>query len=213
MILKIILFTIILTVTLNPAQALEISIDSPKEVIQGEEFQVKIDSSSTESLDVKIFVHRHTKEFSEIFYDEKWKSPFHYLLGFFPDQKEYLLKAHFLGETKICARLRKSTTSNFVEACNQITVLAQDAQEPSEDSPEAQSPSTETKNKPPTQTQEITSIVLEEPVPAPEKIVLSSKTDEPKQITTKQGKTRSWITYSFAGFLIIIIILLALRRL
>jgi len=44
-----------------------------------------------------------------------------------------------------------------------------------------------------------------------EKIVLNPSSNSP--VTTKQGKTRLWIVYAFTAFTIIIIILMALRKL
>ncbi len=57
-----------------------------------------------------------------------------------------------------------------------------------------------------------TSTLKKTPLAYEEKIVLNSKNHD-KTETTKEGKTRIGIIYAFAGFLVVIIILLALRKL
>src|SRR3989344_4590866 len=82
---------------ISGVSALNFSLSSPDKVTQGKEFSVKIIPQETAdgTYDVKIFVHKHTKEFSEIFYENVWKSPFNYLKGVFPATNEFKLKSNY----------------------------------------------------------------------------------------------------------------------
>ena len=72
------------------SSALEISIDSPNSVEVGERFYVSIDADTTETNDVKIFVHDSSDDkitqneyISEIYGDE-WQSSWNYIKEVFP---------------------------------------------------------------------------------------------------------------------------------
>ena len=100
----------------------EFEISYPQSVDSGEEFEVTIKTNSTEKQDVKIFVHDDKKEFSEILVQGIWKSTMYYLKEVLPETKEFNLRAHYSGETKICARLRASGGSSYEEVCKNIEV-------------------------------------------------------------------------------------------
>ena len=107
---KLMVISLILILFLTLTSSLEFNLDSPESVTLNEEFTTTInaDISEDETYDIKIFVHKATKEFSEIYDGTIWKSPHFYLESKFPEQKDFKIISHFEGETKICARLRKS---------------------------------------------------------------------------------------------------------
>ena len=114
------LFLFIFLVSLTTA--IEFTIESPSFIEKDSEFNVKINSAETAEHDVKIFVYKDTKEFSEIFVDDKWKSTHNYILSAFPSKKSFKLISHYAGNTKVCARLRESGKSPFKEVCNDIEI-------------------------------------------------------------------------------------------
>ena len=112
----------IFTLFINQAYAIEFDISSPEEVLKNTEFSISIISDETsEKYDVKVYVNQYKKEFSEIFYHDKWQSPFNYLPMVFPDTKDFKIISHVPAETKICTRLRSSSGKSF-EKCKPIIV-------------------------------------------------------------------------------------------
>ncbi|MFH1425716.1 MAG: hypothetical protein ABIG28_03270 [archaeon] len=211
--------------------ALEISLESPAEVEINEEFTVKIDSDSTGISDVKIFVHKSedteikADEYISEIYKDDWANPWYYIKRAFPDEKEYQIRViESLGERTICARLRESETNSIYTECKPITIVGEETdtnQEEDEDQhEEAEEKNNEEENPSSDSPKETTNQPTPQPLssnnPTNEKIILNSNppTDNPKQtITTKQGKTRIALIYNFTGLCVVIIVLLALRKL
>lgn len=233
----------IITILLIPlSTALNFTLNSPEKVFKEAEFLVTIIPQETAngSYDVKIFVHWHTKEFSEIFYNNQWKSPFNFLKEVFPSQTEFKLKSHYVGETKICAKLRNSErTSDLTEVCNNITVESSQENENVSNNNESNNENnnenrtndkpkkenTEKQNK--TETNEENNYELlnlqnsqsiNKNPQKNEKIILNPKeiantSENEKASSTKQEKIRLGIIYGFTFFCVVVIIFLALRKL
>ncbi len=118
-------FTIVsLFLFISQARAIEFDIILPEEITQDSPFNVKISSQeSAENYDVKIFVDTHTKEFSEIFYNEKWQSPLRYLNDAYPNENTFKLISHVSGQREIIVRLRDSK-EKISEKSLQVEILA-----------------------------------------------------------------------------------------
>lgn len=211
-------FLLLFILLLPLTSALEFSLISPKEANLNEEFSVSIEIDSQETYDVKIYVTDDVKAFSEIYNGNEWKSTHYYLLSALPEQEEFKLLAHQEGETKICAKLRKQGSTPTEEKCNDIKIIQA---EKTKETPKEETLKEESPNPEKTQTTNQESLVkqnlkIEEPR-QPEKIILSSPIEslkeEPQTYRTKQEKTRLGIIYGFSIFTIIIIVLLALRKL
>jgi len=209
------------------ASALQITLNSPESVELNGEFEVSIEVDSSDIFDIKIFVHKsddqsiaRSEYISEI-YNDQWSDPWYYIKASFPEQKGYQVKViESQGEREICARFRKTDTQSTYTECNSITIL-----ETNLDNEEAESDE-ETEEEIEEESKEIESQV-ESPIikvdsleiisdNETEKIILNSpgkEIENEKTISTKLEKKRQWILYSFTGLCIIIIILLALRRL
>ncbi len=71
------------------AKALDFNFDYPNSVIQDEEFSLNLDANEDNEYDVKIFIHKDSKEYSEILSGEEWKSPKYYLISAYPENKEF----------------------------------------------------------------------------------------------------------------------------
>src|SRR3989344_2344507 len=124
MVIKKALLLALFLIFIPSASASNLTLISPSEVNLNSEFSVSIDLPSEETYDVKIFVHEAAREFSEIFNGAEWMSPHFYIVGAFPEKKEFSIISHYFGETNICARLRKASQhSNIVETCNPIKIL------------------------------------------------------------------------------------------
>lgn len=198
--------------------SIEFSFISPETVNVEEEFSIEIISQESGNYDVKAFVHEHTKQHSEIFHAEAWKSPFNYISSAFPSQKEFKLKSHFVGETRICVRLRETGTSNFVEKCNELEVLSSENPSSSEEILSGAENSNQELKK---DVEQIDPSVTSQYLSAgqklePDKIVLNTpKLDEveTEDSEVKKEKTRKWINYSFLSLLLLILILLILKKL
>lgn len=188
---------------INFVSALDFDVISPEEVTAEEEFSFEIILETEEIYDVKAYVHEHNKDACEILSGEEWKSPYYYLKEAFPEKTEFSLLPHYAGETQICVKLRKSGGSSFDEVCNDITVLPAE-EESSDDETTEEEPNIETKIK-----TNNTNLNQEENY---RKITLNRKTED-QTFTTKTDKLRTATIYSFLVFCVLIIILLALRRL
>ena len=190
----------------SSASANEFIFESPSEVVLGQPFNVSIDSNTEINYDVKIFVHEHTKEFSEIFYENTWRSPFSYINGAYPLNKKFQLRSHHLGESLIYLRLRESGTSGFdIELINSIKTI--------------ESPNIYEDNLPEA-TQSLNSQYFSDENPPKqntEPIFLNSlnETGHPEivSIVTREEKTRITMLLAFTITTIIIIILISLRKL
>ncbi|MFH1290900.1 MAG: hypothetical protein ABIH92_05870 [Nanoarchaeota archaeon] len=179
-----------------------LSLDSPGSVNLNEIFFVSIseDKTSNENYDVKIYVHNsqdksilRSEYISEV-YKGEWQDSWYYLLKSYPNEKTYEIKVtNSPGNREICLKLRKSSSGdgNALETCNKILVLSSENSEPVMQK-------------------------LSYPNQETDKIVLNSKTGNeeiPTTSQTKQEKKRLAIIYGFLAFCIVLIILLALKRL
>lgn len=220
--------------------ALELS--SPISVIMNEEFNVQISDNSTDTQDVKIFVENSSSKIISQTYNENiWKSSFYFVPTAFPEQKEFKIKIKQIGEWEICVKLRENKISSK-PLCNPIIVEGAEVNEPTNDIPPQQTPqqSTSQSQEPSNNTEEqekLETIVVQtettsdfkpkklqtqnltnkKPQEEKELIVLNSKPevkeDTSTTFTSKEEKTRGSIIYFFAGFCVLIIILLSLRKL
>jgi hypothetical protein len=197
--------------------AIEFTFTSPNSVNLDETFTTLIESSETEIHDVKIFIlDKDKKILSEIF-SEDWKNPYYYLKSSYPNQTEYKIKSLEAGTHQICARLRQTGKSSFSEMCNEIEIKNV------EDKIEKESFQNETKNilfekeVPPIvnntksiQPRQITQSIN---YPTNEKLILKPNIQISSEFTSKKQNLRNAILYSFTAFTVLIIILLALRKL
>jgi hypothetical protein len=229
--------SILLVFSIHLTQAAELTLDSPDSVEINEEFKVSINLNLLESeeYDVKIFIHDSDDEkisreeyISEI-YDGGWKDSYYYIKGSFPASKEYEIRATSSpGDRIICLRLRKSSSedSGFEQICKPIEITAskESSKTKTEDSEEKSTASGSDEKQSLDQPQAIATTenqqfdsLTEERVSVNEKIVLNAKTENAKQTTetfsTKQDKIKRGIIYSFVIFCVVIITLLALKKL
>lgn len=219
------MFLVLVTaISLSQANAIEVALDSPEKVDVEEEFTVEISTDTQETSDVKIFVHNSEDDkisreeyLSEIFDegDESWKDSYFYVQEAFPENSKFDIRVlRSPGDATICLRLRNSASKNgFEQVCNPIEILE------SEDAKKEES----TKKASPTKQEQTTQTVQQLPLQQPiqqaqetsEKITLNAN-PSPKQtsvIETKESQKTKIIIYSFGSFCILLIVLLALRRL
>src|SRR3989344_4662085 len=103
--------------------AAEFQFDSPKEAELKTSFSVTLESDSSETSDVKIFIQdTDSKTISQTYTDGNWKSSYYYLKSVFPGKKEFEIQALKSGSFSLCARLRPTGKSSFSEKCNPITI-------------------------------------------------------------------------------------------
>lgn len=212
------------------AASLEIDLEFPDEVEIDEEFTVEISADSDEEYDVKIFVHESDSDeidrddyVSEIYDegDESWEDSWYYLKNTFPDQEEYELRIFDgEGDLEICVRLRESSDrdAGFEQECDLIEVFEAETDEDenkrgSEESRDGPRIWRNTQEEEPRET-ELETEALSQPQ---EKIILNKnppkKEQEKEKIITPEGNKRNILIYSFTGFCILVIVLLALRKL
>lgn len=243
-------FLILFLISLS--SAIDFTLESPAIADKEEEFEVKIISQEYLPHDVKIFVYKDTKEFSEILVDKEWKSTRYYIISSFPEQKEYKLISHYAGKTKLCARLRETGKSSFLEVCKDIEIkensspnsnTIQQVQSNSEDEAEEQDieEKDDDKDKDENEREDEDDNEKEEGKLENNLVNLNNSNSNIKKIsstnnimndnyenkkivltknktaqvfyTTKDGKKPLLLIFSFTTFTIIIIILLALRKL
>ena len=197
------------------ALALEINLTSPDSVSLNEEFEVSITADTLETHDVKIYVEdENSKTISQILNGNEWKSSYYYIKAAFPENKEFKLKVTKQGIWDICLRIRKDGTSSPV--CNTITVLSSSTEEKQEIKEQLAEKTKEPEN---TTIQSLSNPIIPlEETAENTRIVLNSKPSDSqikKQevFTTKKERTRLAIIYGFSVFSVVIIILLALRKL
>jgi hypothetical protein len=211
---------------LHYATALELDFTAPGSVKQNEEFTVSINLETQEKYDVKIFVHNSEDEkierdeyLSEI-EDDGWKDSWFYLKETFPDKKEYSLRVlRETGDKTLCVRLRKSGADSFDTLCKNISVSyseedeeVQDSNNDEENEQEISEGQIETKSN---IEENISVKTVSQPVAKEEKLFLNTKKtiEEPKILVTKQQSIRNGIVYSFLLICIVIIVLMALKKL
>ena len=222
----------------NSSAALGLILDSPDETEVNEEFTVSIDADASETHDVKIFVHdseggtvTRDEYTSEILNGEEWADPWFYLLGAFPGKKSYKIKVvkDVLGWQNICVKLRNAETEKIFTTCNEIEIIAKESKQEETEKQEEQEEAENQEEEEPTKEIESDSQepVFEQEVPEEEKLLAGGSQQEEKiilapklgeeepfpEISTKDEKVRTWITYFFIGLCVFIIVLLALRKL
>ena len=214
---------------MSVTSALEISLDFPDSVNLNEEFTVTINADTSETHDVKIFVHSspdakiESSEYISEIYNSNWKNPWYYLKETFPDKKDYQIKVTKFSQTaEICVRLRKTGTNDFGAQCKPIIIKesnqVNEQQEKSSTSSTKESADINNKDKITEQDNEKS--VFDSAATSSNndnKIIINSPTSKQettqKIFITKQEKIRLGVVYIFTVFCLIIIILLVLRRL
>ena len=224
-----IISSLFLFTSFSSAQSL--TFNYPNEVSINEEFSVVLDTSITETSDVKIFVHDSEDEsvsrgeyISEIF-NSGWKDSWNYLNAVFPEQKEYKIRVtESPGARKICARLRKTGAKSLTTFCQDITVIATEKPKSSDEDEEESSPLSSSSNRASNKKETILPInTSSEEIPKQQalsfqndKIVLNSQSissGQKEEFVTKHEKIRKGIVYGFVGLLVVIVILFSLKRL
>ena len=208
--------------SLSFSSALTFQLNSPQNATLNVSFSVSLSAETTDIYDVKIFIYKDSRTFSEIFNGSSWLNSYKYLLSKFPQTKDFQVVSHFAGDTTICARLRKSgASSSSGDACNPIKIIAQSIENstPPENKSEVQVEQEENITKPSpkieadfipekSQVAQVSSASQE-----PEKIILNSAPKSSGLFVSQQEKIRLYAVYAFAALATIIIILFALKKL
>ena len=225
------------------ASAIEFSLISPQDVTEDEEFDVSIIAQTAETYDVKIFVTNTVGQYkrgnivSDIYYDGQWKDPWFYLDSVFPQQ--YLFKnrvINFSGESEICAQLKLDASKSYDgRMCNSINVISSGNQnngnnpQNNEETPEEEEDSendsgndltdnvsSQTSQNSLVNTSIGNSVALTDDGQKPKKIILgsSSKSEDKSDVErTKSYDTRTGVIYFFIGLCVLLVVLMALRKL
>lgn len=219
--------------------SLDFQLISPIQANENESFEVSIIANTSDTYDVKIFVTNDSKEFSEIYDGSAWKSTYYYLKSVFPQTSNFQMKAHSVGDTVVCSRLRKSGASSYTEVCNNVKINqviqaeSQSSTSNSSSSTSNQTASTgsstanssqnnsiisnssNTKSNAQEQKSQTNSQAESSEKSSDSKIVLNSQAikESSSAFTTGDGKIGIWITYSFTMLCVVIIIFLILKKL
>ncbi|MDO8459744.1 MAG: hypothetical protein Q7S74_01410 [Nanoarchaeota archaeon] len=182
------------------ASAINFDFSSPESVKPNQNFSVKIipNGSFKGVYDVKIFVNKPTKEYSEIYTESGWKSTANYLREVFPGQAEFILIAHIPAKTNVCVRLRDSSNDKINEICKSILVTTNVS--PTSN----QIPNSNISTQYPNNSSPLTGKITLNPEKAP---------NTQNTVTTTQEQIRKWIPYVFGFICLLIIIFLVLRKL
>lgn len=206
--------------------SLNFTFSSPSEAETNQEFTITLDAdNSSDVYDLKAFVYDDSREYCEIYDISKssWENPYYYLKAVFPAQKEFKLKAYRVGESKICARLRKTSSSSYTEVCKTIVIKQSKSDSPNNSPTSSQSSDDEepedSEETPPDRNFTQPTSVQESSSSAPsnipeDKIVLSSKKRpslNSEAFVTKSEKIRIAAVYGFTIICVAIIIFLAMR--
>lgn len=228
------LTVISLLLLISTVSALDFQISSPSSANLNEQFTVSLTADTLEIYDVKIFVQDINKDLLSEIYNDGWKSSFYYLKSVFPKQTKFEIKiTKSSDKAEICARLRKSGKTSFDEKCNDIKIefneelqsnltnnppekeINNKKEEIEED--EAKKENSQVIDYP--EEENLSQLSLSEKTNIQkEKIILKTNNEikystQNTKFKTTQYYIRNTIIYSFAGLCIIIIILLALKRL
>ncbi|MEM4259506.1 MAG: hypothetical protein QXS38_01970 [Candidatus Pacearchaeota archaeon] len=203
------------------ANSLDFTISYPEEVSINDSFSVIISAQTSDNYDVKIFVQdlSTSKIISEI-YNEGWKNPFYYIKSAFPQKSEFPIRViSDANEPQLCARMRKTGFSSYSEKCGAIKIKKQGVSNNlnSKDSDGGEETSSDDKEK----NSSVDFIPLipkspenkQETSSADDKIYLNPKKYSKEEFVTNDEKIRLIAVYSFTAFAIIIIILLAFKKL
>lgn len=223
--------------------ALNFNISFLQSVELNKSFQVSISAETSLTYDVKMFINEDNREFSEIFYDNKWNNPYYYIKSAFPAAKSFDLRALKLGNYSLCARLRESGKSSFSESCSFIDVFpaTEESNQSSYEQNISESVSNSSAENNTEDNEEDTSGALEQDniavkeesniKPAlkitnnPANSVNQFESDiiylnkKPSQgiveeiFFSKDEKIRIWMAYGFAGLCILILIFVLMRKL
>ena len=224
---------IVMAISLVSVSALEFSFDSPSEVEEEKEFSVSIQEEyDGKSYDVKIFVYEESfsNTVSEIYDGSNWRNPFRYLKNVFPDDVEFSVRVlEFIGETEICARLREDGKTSYNQVCNKIVILEKTSDLDNEEGSSAQKEDEANQNEDGVEEErtgnnlqvkkEVVPLADNSKMSSNEKIVLNppfeetEPQEESKTFASKQEKLRNGVIYAFLAFIVILIILIALRKL
>lgn len=193
------LIMIVTAISLPYTIAADFSIKFPKEVLQDQEFEVTISAKTNDVHDVKIYIHKDVKEFSEIYDGESWESSRFYIWNAFPNQKIFKVKSHYQGKSQLCVQLRKSGQTSFDKICEEIMI-----------GPPSVKPSLQPE-KPVQETQdEIAFINLSQ-----ERVsdISIEETNSERKVLSKEGKERRFIMYLFIILMIFIPLIAFLKKL
>lgn len=226
-----------LLISLPNSSALDFKLNSPENVNINESFSITIEAQTSDIYDVKIFVENSDEKIISEIYNDGWKNPRYYLKSAFPQQSKFEIRILSAENYPICARLRKPEKTNFVEQCNNITVISTTKNEFKNKNSEIEErgDDSDDKNDIETDDNEIEDVgdiedeteevinnsyrelaIEELKIQNEEKIMLNpeklEKTEESVFIT-KYEKQKLLVLYGFSVFCIVIIILLALKKL
>jgi len=229
--MKVMAISFALLFSLPLISALDFQITSPDYFEIDENLSVSISAETSEIYDVKIFVqNQESKTISEI-YNDGWKTPYYYIKESFPNRKEYSIRIIKEADNyELCTRLRKTGKATYTQECKFLSSSEQEVQDsqPQESNDSEQNntskiESTTIEPIEPTKLEKNDSETTENNISSDppinqeienKKITLNSpQNNEQEVLVTKQEKTRLWAIYAFTIFCIIIIILLALRKL
>lgn len=214
----------------SSAQSLNFTISCPNSVYAEDEVSFGIDVTAyntSSTYDVKAYINDDVLASSELydFTTSKWRSPQNYIIAAFPGHTEFKVKSHFVGETKICVKLRKTSQTSYTEVCNNITVNPAKSP-PKEENKSEENNSSQDDDSHNSHNSSGLNRSTSEPAPSPasnsspasspEKIVLSPKKSlsvSEDVFTTKNEKTRLAIVYGFTIICVVALIILALRLL
>ncbi len=204
---------------ITEVKAIEFTIDSPQEIEINQEFLININTTETGTYDVKAFVYSGSKTnyISQIYRDNAWKSPHYYLIGVYPSTKEFNLKIIENAENpELCVKLRTNGGTPS-ELCQIISITENSNSIPKEDDEPKKTKTKKIVNNSKNETPEKTQIVElknspETPIKK-EKIKLSYEKNGGGEEFTSSYKVRIGVIYAFVGLCILLVILMALRKL
>jgi hypothetical protein len=197
-------------------KAVDFTIDSPEEVELEQEFIVHIDASEEETYDVKAFVYstKKTNYISQIYKDDEWKSPHYFLLGIYPSVKDFRLKIIENAENpELCVKLRVPNGQPS-EVCKSISIIGNNnpVQETIENEPDPEPVPNKIEDK-----ENFSSVVATKEIietnSSNKKIKLSYQNSEFNEEITPAYKSRVGIIYLFVGLCVLLVVLMALRKL
>ena len=217
------------------SSALNITIDSPDEVTIGEEFEVEIvaDVEEGDTYQIKIFINRSAdnKAMSEILVGDEWKiqnagASYHFE---YPEEDHFTIRATIFYDepTTLCVYMKKSAviskacveieleeaTTEEVEEINEESVEEidnEDTEEEQDNENEEEKESTSASASSSKKVSLSTNVVSSETNDAP--IMLNSNNEKSKTVYTKEHKTRTIINYVLAGASILLLFLIATKR-
>lgn len=204
---------------------MDIPFDAPSEVETGESFTVAIRLDSSDIYDVKVFVHESDdekiarEEYTSEIEDDGWKDPWFYLPEAFPENKEYEVRVPKVsGDQTLCVRLRKTGSDTASTACKEISVKESEDNEEDEEEEKEENTKTASLEDPSDRPATVGSSPPQTLVfdhPSNEKVMLNApvKKEDNEVIVSEDGRFRQAMLYGFIVLCVVIIVLLALKRL